>query len=1055
MNFGKDAQALGAIDPSILNRSVTIALGQNRHDKNWRNFTGTVGQVLEFLGTFQRGDKDGQCMLQGALVGTQRIAKNVIRNDFLIIDIDTGMSVEEVGTIINQRNLFCVLWTTHSFGKDTTEIAEEHFLRWCKKNGKPVAVGPTIQDQLYQYLKEEKRYRPAVFTTFEYKGRFLVEGGMKYVVKHAPMPKLRVCFLLSKPFDFTEGSSQKTRIEEWKQAYVNASAWLGVAYDSSCVDPSRLMYTPRIPANAEIKEGAHEIIIFDGECLNIDALKDDAFGVVGNMMRVLEDEGIADNEDRPKHNFKTPNLLKFVKEHPDFDIIGFLEATAPDDRRSPGDAEKVDWTCPNEESHTTMNAEDRAFMATFDGENWYAGCLHDGCKHASGGDRLWYLDMLCQKYGINDAMELTAWSGQAQVKQIEASKAVETSNDKNRLETLIAELTNGTSFEDLDKVLTAVGLIDNPILRDKYIDEIAEKTTHKVNPIKSRMKTLVAAAKLAIGGVTNSGFNPATGHAVPDDLENASTIWTDWDWDVLVTAAKKRLKKRNRDKPTVFMRPDNHTFRIVTGPENIAIVEEMTSDRWTALIDDGLRFKETDAMTGRNQGVPQPRSLKSIIAGSSDMDWPMCHGISRIAVFGKDGTLHSQKGYDKTLGVYLDPNYVALPVPDVVTPDDINVALSWLYESIVDFPFSDVFEGGDKAAIYTDEKDKDGHPIPNWNRGRSSRAHMLAAMLQPFARAMIDGPTPGYHVDKPAAGTGAGYLVNVISCIVNGHTATAQTMSESNEEFRKEITATLREGAQMIFVDNINRRVNSGELAAALTTGNWKARKLGVSENIDVPVRAMWIFAGNNLTFSHELMRRMVPIRLDAQTQNPAKDRPKTFFKHNPLQDWLITNRPHLIWACQVVIKWWIQHDCPPGSKTLNSFDHWARVMGGIIETAGVAGFLDNVEQYTGVNDEEDDTERQYAEYFFDGYGDTFFTTGQAVTAVLRKSLGMVPENFPTKYDMKDDAGNVDRFGKWINRVMKGRTYLVDKGGKQYKVSLTRSRTDKKRGWKMTVVGDV
>ena len=139
-----------------LARPITIAVGKNRQDTNFKNVPATLGALLDTLSTFQVGPKDGLCILQGELVGGSRIAKNVIKNHLMILDIDTGASVAEVGQKIVDAGLFALVWTTHSFGKDITEIAEEQFLRYLKKNGIPIAINDwDLCGQLKDYLAQE------------------------------------------------------------------------------------------------------------------------------------------------------------------------------------------------------------------------------------------------------------------------------------------------------------------------------------------------------------------------------------------------------------------------------------------------------------------------------------------------------------------------------------------------------------------------------------------------------------------------------------------------------------------------------------------------------------------------------------------------------------------------------------------------------------------------------------------------------------------------------------------------------------------------------------
>ena len=102
-------------------------------------------------------------------------------------------------------------------------------------------------------------------------------------------------------------------------------------------------------------------------------------------------------------------------------------------------------------------------------------------------------------------------------------------------------------------------------------------------------------------------------------------------------------------------------------------------------------------------------------------------------------------------------------------------------------------------------------------------------------------------------------------------------MADSDEEVRKVITASLRGGASHLFWDNINRKVTSGALASALTTGKFTDRVLGGSKMATSPIRCVWIMAGNRISFTHELMRRNVPIRIDAAHPDPAKRLASTF----------------------------------------------------------------------------------------------------------------------------------------------------------------------------------
>ena len=150
----------------------------------------------------------------------------------------------------------------------------------------------------------------------------------------------------------------------------------------------------------------------------------------------------------------------------------------------------------------------------------------------------------------------------------------------------------------------------------------------------------------------------------------------------------------------------------------------------------------------------------------------------------------------------------------------------------------------------------------------SDLAHAVALFLLPFARPLIDGLTPNHLIESPTPGTGKGLLADVLLCSSVGRDRMAVMAQASNgEEWRKRITASLRQAPEVILIDNITIRLDSGELASALTAPLWQDRILGVSQIIVLPVRCVWVTTGNNPLLSAELTRRTIRIRLDRKVE--------------------------------------------------------------------------------------------------------------------------------------------------------------------------------------------
>ena len=260
-----------------------------------------------------------------------------------------------------------------------------------------------------------------------------------------------------------------------------------------------------------------------------------------------------------------------------------------------------------------------------------------------------------------------------------------------------------------------------------------------------------------------------------------------------------------------------------------------------------------------------------------DVRLPHLSGITGAPVLDGKWNLVDSPGYQPSTGLFFESNGSAVPsVPDVPSDDDLRQARSLLLEEwLGDFPFVE----------------------------ESSRSHAVAALLSQVLRNRIDGPVPLFAVDAPTAGSGKTLLVESIGLVAIGSSPAAMALPRRDEELRKQITSVLLGGTPIILLDNITHTLESGVLAAALTSRNWSDRLLGKSETVSVPNNCLWIATGNNLDFGSELVRRTVWIRLDPKVDRPWE---RTGFKHDPLGAWVVENRGRLLWALFVLVRRWL-----------------------------------------------------------------------------------------------------------------------------------------------------
>lgn len=1036
-------EVVRAGDKEIFGRSIEIARGRYREDDNWKNQRGPFGAFFLEGGPLQThvvGKKDGDCILQGTLISGQRLAKNVTKNYLMMFDHDNGEPLDVIQKKIEDAGLFAVLWTTFNHMQTSTLIAEDALDKWRGKNGGK--VGDATVEQAIEYLKETKKTDAAVFAAGCTLKKDFQEGGVKYVLTHAPMARVRSMFVLSETFDFAgRGTSQTAAIQEWKERYAGLAGRLGLTWDRSCVDPSRLMYLPRKAKDAP--DGLHEIRVVPGKMLNINdipRIATEAKGAKRDTLKYVRDAmaGKAAGQEGENGKFKTPGLLSFLRDNArDFEAASFCEDCDPDAVRNVVSDGKIEFRCPNDDGHSTQKANDRAFMAinaSASDSGFIMACQHATCKDAANGDRAWYLDLLCEYYGktVADLLEFCPAAERAEEKKQE---------EKSSSDAAIDALTPDVTGEQLDVILKEVAKRpDDGVMLDK-IERISKKSGRSKGDILKMLKTHRKNAKNKQDDDDDN--NSSTNNNPPEEGKEhtCKKIWSHWDYEDQCRVARARLIYTNETDPTVFVRPEG-MVKLVERPLGLSAIPIRKKQQYQVALADCASFFHTSPRAGVMGVAPFNHVVDDIIGRDLGCFKPLDR-IVRVPVFAPDGSLRIEKGYHPELQCYLDPRMTFRPVPDVVTDEDVAEAHYWLFEATRDFSFSDAFDGNEDLPVRdgTYDNDTPPHPMPNLERGASSRTNVYAAIMQGFMRNVIDGPTPIYAIDKPVAGEGAGFLADVISYILEGGRPFVGTMQENPEEFKKEIVATLLSSTNMAFYDNIGFKIDNPILASALTAGNFRGRILGLSQNADVPIRLLWIIAGKNLAMSAELMRRVVPIKIDSSMEHPERDRPMSYYKNYPLQDWLAVNRNNLVWACHVLGRNWFQKGCPSGSMQMESFGSYASVMGGVLAAAGITGFLENRERYLGEKSIDDDSEKNFVVEMRKRYPDQEIEmrlladdlSGEYGSTVLSDLLGGIDL---TKFSSPKQLHT--KLGYHIRKYMSGRTYNID--GENFKLIIVGDR---------------
>jgi hypothetical protein len=389
----------------------------------------------------------------------------------------------------------------------------------------------------------------------------------------------------------------------------------------------------------------------------------------------------------------------------------------------------------------------------------------------------------------------------------------------------------------------------------------------------------------------------------------------------IVDQIREPLLNANRDDPVLFKHGDRCVW-FEHGSDGSPLLQELTIDRLRHVLARRFSWFRVDRR-GNSLVTSPPIDVVRDFLASPNITFPPLERITSVPVFAPDGTVPLKPGYhDKTRAILLPSESLDFLADSDDSDDEaVQAALSLFDEVVCDFPF--VAHG---------------------------RTHALAAMLVPFVRAMIKGPTPLHLIEKPEPGSGATLLAQVICDISVGHSTPALTESGSEDEFSRKIHSKLRSGPAVILLDNLRNRLVSAALAAALTNDSLEERIVQHSVTEAAPVRCLWLATANNPSLSREMARRTVPIRLKPETPKPYL---RTDFRHANLRDWVALNRSFLVWAMLAMVRKWISVGCPKGQERLGMFESYSQVIGGILQVLGIPGFLATREELSELADDD------------------------------------------------------------------------------------------------------
>ena len=93
-------------------------------------------------------------------------------------------------------------------------------------------------------------------------------------------------------------------------------------------------------------------------------------------------------------------------------------------------------------------------------------------------------------------------------------------------------------------------------------------------------------------------------------------------------------------------------------------------------------------------------------------------------------------------------------------------------------------------------------------------------------------------------------------------------------------------------------------------------------------------------------------------------------FKHPLITEWAQENRSALVHAALTLIQAWIAAGQPLHETRLGSFEKWSEVMGGVLEVAGIPGFLGNLNELYEASDSDGQMWREFTGAWWEAFRD-------------------------------------------------------------------------------------
>ncbi len=473
---------------------------------------------------------------------------------------------------------------------------------------------------------------------------------------------------------------------------------------------------------------------------------------------------------------------------------------------------------------------------------------------------------------------------------------------------------------------------------------------------------------------------------------------------VLISTFARQLAKRIKDENILFYRPD--TSEIVEigkvknpdGSIEYTGFVPVTANRFITIIERYFRpWQIVYTKFGKvNVNRSLSTSVANVVMSSDDFrdEMPVINRIftTAIPIIYQNKLTFPSKGYDNRFGSWLPFNAPTISIPDM-TLEEAKKIIHYIYQEF----------------CYHTKQDY---------------THAIAGLLTPFLRGLYSRftcRTPLFVITANRERAGKDYHEGVRSILYEGLALEEPPISDGdnihnnhNDELRKKIISSMLYGRKKIHFSNNKGIINNAVFESILTAEHYSDRKLGTNITVSMPHEIEYSMSGNvgmGMTADLANRARKITLFLEVEDANSRE------FKNPDLHGWVLENRSLIFSALYALVRNWVDKGMPSGSKPFTSFPEWARVCGGIMETAGYDSPCEKDLESLGVaTDSETSDMKALFELCYEHYPETKMDKQQVKELLKDNKDGLF--GYINWEDKKDQTKFGIKFNKYVGRIM-------------------------------------